>query len=43
MRLLARLATVPVVAQRAALGGKAGKPIVKLAILRTALTAPPAR
>lgn len=37
MRLLRRLATVPVVAQRAALGGKAGKPIVKVSILRTSI------
>lgn len=37
MRLLRRLATVPVVAERAALGGKAGKPIVKVSILRTSI------
>lgn len=35
MRLLTRLANVPVVAQRAALGGKAGKPIVKVGFPRT--------
>ena len=33
MRLLARLGALPVVAKRAALGGKAGQPLVKVVVV----------
>ena len=39
MTLLARLGALPVVAKRAALGGKAGQPLVKVVVVESAWAA----